>query len=70
MLAADVMAATLTHRLLHHCHVINGQGPSYPLRQHCEFVSRPGPARIVIARLPRRRPHRHRRATPTPSVNR
>ncbi len=33
----DVMAAALTDRLVHHCHIVNIRGNSYRMRQHSEL---------------------------------
>ena len=32
----EVMATALLDRLLHHCHIVNIPGDSYPMRQHTE----------------------------------
>ena len=37
ILGADVMAAALIDRLLHHCHLVNIRGNSYRMREHTEL---------------------------------
>jgi len=37
VLGAEVMAAALIDRILHHCHIVNIRGKSYRMRQHTEL---------------------------------
>ena len=37
MLSDEVMAAALTDRLLHHCHIVNIRGNSCRMREHQEL---------------------------------
>ena len=57
--ADDVLATAILDRLLHHCHVISINGPSYRLKdraslaptpQHRVMIPTPGPTRQVVLR--------------------
>ncbi len=38
VLGDEVMAAALTDRLLHHCHIVNIRGNSYRMREHQHWL--------------------------------
>jgi DNA replication protein DnaC len=42
--ADDVLATAILDRLLHHCHVISINGPSYRLKDHASLA--PNPATV------------------------